>query len=428
MFNLRPRRKQAPQPINLNLPKSWNQLTPEQIEGVSRILIQHARTYTQTGIWNRTELLCQCFFLLSGLEVIEQTPQPPLGGAFPNEPQATVPEGSPEGIPETPEPDDISDDWETLPLKGAGGSVLCQFVEPEKRRRYQTYDGAIRPIEITLMEIAELTIGHFELNKKGEPEEVPGPLNWILKPSDLTNFPYPELTVADPPAPFRGSNQATVPSVTEGNRKIANRKSLNRTVTLAGPAPLMDGMSWRQYRICSDYMQSLQKFENHLLTIQKNSAAYGTERLNRQRELVDEVRAQFLANLFCRSIRHIDPETGQPTDGYYYVSSQCMDNAYLFRNFPEEKYQAILLWWQGMMRYLSRQYPKVFRTEKKIGKADPLNDPLKLYTRSTTTMIKYTGASEEDVNRTSYSIVLQQMQDMADENDRMKEIQNSRKK
>lgn len=409
MFNLRPRRKPAPQPINLNLPKSWNQLTPEQIEGVSRILIQHARTYTQTGIWNRTELLCQCFFLLSGLEVIEQTPQPPLGGAFPNEPQATVPEGSPEGIPETHDPEGISDDWETLPLKGAGGSFLCQFVEPEKRRRYQTYDGAIRPIQISLMEIAELTIGHFELNKKGEPEEVPGPLNWILKPSDLTNFPYPELTLPDKKSPSPSG---------EGRGEA----------TLSGPAPLMDGMSWRQYRICSDYMQSLQKFENHLLTIQKNSAAYGTERLNRQRELVDEVRAQFLANLFCRSIRHIDPETGQPKDGYYYVSSQCMDNAYLFRNFPEEKYQSILLWWQGMMRYLSRQYPKVFRTEKKIGKADPLNDPLKLYTRSTTTMIKYTGASEEEVNRTSYSIVLQQMQDMADENDRMKEIQNSRKK
>ena len=80
-----------------------------------------------------------------------------------------------------------------------------------------------------------------------------------------------------------------------------------------------------------------------------------------------------------------------------------------------------------MMRYLQHRYPKVFRTEKNISKVDPMDDPLKLYSRSTATMIKYAAETEEEVNRTTYTVVLQQMNDMAEENDRIKEMNKKHK-
>jgi hypothetical protein len=78
-----------------------------------------------------------------------------------------------------------------------------------------------------------------------------------------------------------------------------------------------------------------------------------------------------------------------------------------------------------MMLYLSRQYPKVFRKEK-VGKAND-DDQLKLYTRSTTTMIKYAASNEDEVNRTTYTIILQHINDMAEENERIEQMKKNSK-
>ena len=344
--------------ITLDLPRGWDYLTTEQIEQICRLLIEAARNYTRTGVFDRHTFLVESFLYLSGLEVVGDIHVP-----GDDELLSGVSEGTDEEA------------YQTYKAKIKKSYYECRYKDEQKRRSIQTIDGREVPIRITLAEMALLTTGYKEYDN-GQMKQHDGPLGWLLNPSTLTKFPYPTLSLPD--------------------RRTKGRRHM-QTVEFEGPAPLMDGMKWRQYRITSDYVQYLQKIENNLLLMQQSSAKYGSERIARQRALVNEVRSSFLANLFCRRVNHIDPETGQMSDGFFYVSSQCADNAYLFDNFPEEKYQAILLWWQGMMKYLSKQYPKVFRTEKKIGNTSS-EDPLKLYTRSTTTMIKYGGMSEEEVN------------------------------
>jgi len=410
MFDFLPKRKAAPQPLQLNLPKGWNALSTEQIEGVCRIFVEGAKQMAVSGSFTQIELMTRVFFLLSGLEV--------TAGPFDADDEdikAAKADAAKEEAEEAEESDaaatvsSSSDEDFTNIIAEGNRWYECQFRDPKIRARRQAYDGRIVPIKITVAEIQELTIGHYELNKKNEPELIPGPLGWVMKRSDLTNFPYPTIEVEDTHAETIGRGK---------NRHYP-------TITMQGPNPLMDGTSWRQYRATSDMMQYLTKIENILVQYKKNSLRYGTERIKRQEALVDEVRSQMLANLFLRSIPHIDPETGQQTTDYFYHSNQWSKNAYLFSHFPDEKFQAILLWWQGMMLYLSKQFPKVFRTDKNVGKnAGTNDDPLRLYTRSITTMIKYAAESEEEVNKTTYTVILQHMNDMADENDHLKEIRN----
>lgn len=140
-----------------------------------------------------------------------------------------------------------------------------------------------------------------------------------------------------------------------------------------------------------------------------------------QEQIVREARASFMAALFNRPIDHIDPDTGLKVCTPWFVPSQCQDNAYLFLDLDEAKFQCVSFWWQGMMLHLQRQFPKVFRRDKvKSGAKD--DDPLALYTRSTATMIKYAAANEEEVNRTSYTIILQHINDMAEENERIEKM------
>lgn len=405
MFDFLPKRKAAPQPLQLNLPKGWNALSTEHIEGVCRIFVEGAKQMAVSGSFTQIELMTRVFFLLSGLEVTagpfeaEEEDDPEYGRLKPTHVLTKE---------EPPLSEESKADLDALIAEG-NRWYECQFRDPKIRSRRQAYDGRIVPIKITVAEIQELTIGHYELNKKNEPELIPGPLGWVMKRSDLTNFPYPTIEVEDTHAEAIGRGK---------NRHYP-------TITMQGPNPLMDGTSWRQYRATSDMMQYLTKIENILVQYKKNSLRYGTERIKRQEALVDEVRSQLLANLFLRSIPHIDPETGQQTTDYFYTSNQWSQNAYLFTHFPDEKFQAILLWWQGMMLYLSKQFPKVFRTDKNVGKnAGTNDDPLRLYTRSITTMIKYAAESEEEVNKTTYTVILQHMNDMADENDHLKEIRN----
>lgn len=387
-------KKKEPAPLELNLPRGWNALTIEQLEEVSRILIDTAKKNTATGQWDRADMMTRCFFAVSGLEAVGLIHEP--------EEEFSVAPPALTGDDEADEELQAQYQEARATYQLSNSWYNCRFKDVRERVRRQTYEGKIRPIKITVGEIMYVALGYDKLGLKGTPTHVDGPLAWILSPSDLTNFPYYSLRLPD-------------------------MKEKGKLVELRGPEPLMDGMTWRQYRFTSDYVQYLTKVENQLATMERNAAKYGSARLERQRKAVNEVRSQFLANIFCRKVKHNDPETGQPKTDFFFVSTQSSDNAYLFANFPIEKYQCVLLWWQGMMRYLQHRYPKVFRTEKNISKVDPMDDPLKLYSRSTATMIKYAAETEEEVNRTTYTVVLQQMNDMAEENDRIKEMNKKHK-
>lgn len=379
--------------IRLTMPKGWKQLSTEQLEDVSRILVDMAKQYNLTGEYSQGKLFAEVFFKLNGL----------------------VPKGQP-----------VVDAKEDEALKGVelfdpetiermNTYYECEFADEAKRKQMQDVDGEIVPIRIYVWEIAELTkLLHTEVDAKGKPVLQKGGLNWLLQPSEVETFPYPTLTRS----PHYPQTEEKLGKSDRKKRKTPGRRSDEKT--FEGPSQWMQNFTWRQYRIACDYISYLTKYENTLARMQRDSGRYGVTRLMQVQEQVKKIRSNFMACLFNADVTHVDDETGQTVTSPYFITQQVHDNAPYFYDFPEEKFQAVLLWWQGMMHYLAKQYPKVFKKEKVSG--GEADDPLKLYTRSTTTMIKYAATNEEEVNRTTYTIILQHINDMAEENERYEQM------
>ena len=427
--------------ISLSLPPTWNALTTDQLEGISRILIDSARHYTATGQYSTTDILTRAFFLLTGLRVT-----------------SLLMHDDPESGESLPMLDDI--DWDDD--RALDCYYNCEFVDDAQRKERQTVGGRVVPIRIYLYELASHTVGalsqkdidsylkaverHEKLKATGRNPTEPavpvpsGPLAWLLRPSSLTIFPYPTLTLPD-------TRRANEQYIDPDTLQVAVRRCPD-TVTLKGPDEMMQDFTWRQYRFCTDFMSFLARCENQLYDLQQQlrtlihqlSKRTSSSHINddtrvkrltasiaQHDTLVHDIRAQFLATLFSRPVLYTDPDTQRPVYAPHFVQTQCADNAYLFKDFPEDKFQVISLWWQGMMNHLQHEFPKVFRREK-VGKEPADENPFTLYTRSTTTMVKYTAVNEEEVNQTTYTIILQHINDMAEENDRIKEMNKGTKK
>lgn len=191
-----------------------------------------------------------------------------------------------------------------------------------------------------------------------------------------------------------------------------------------GPAALMQNFQWRQYRLAGEYMTYYVTEENRLAQMKVQGTVSERDML-RQMRAVSRAKAMFLATLFNRKIKYIDTETKLVMRGYNYVSWQSMKNLHDFMHYPDHKFQCILFWWVGTMNWLQKKYPKVFKKSAPT-KGQKQSNPLELYSRTTATMEKYLGINEEEMNRELYTNVLQHLQDMMDESDRMKEL-NSKK-
>lgn len=186
-----------------------------------------------------------------------------------------------------------------------------------------------------------------------------------------------------------------------------------------GPATLMQDFSWSRYRIAQDYMALYVEQNNTLLQMSQQGDKVSQRDLMKQAKTVDLTRAMFLACIFNGKVSVVEEQSQKVRKEWAYQSNQFSDNAPYFRNFDEIDWQLILFWWQGMMHYLQRHYPRCFKTQKTEGK---IANPLELYTRTTATMEKYLGLDEDKVNRQSFQIVLQHMEDMARESEEMDKI------
>ena len=164
--------------------------------------------------------------------------------------------------------------------------------------------------------------------------------------------------------------------------------------------------------------------QNACLRLQRNPATPPKELKKAIRQL-DLSKALFLANIFNARIAYIDEQTGQRREDFHYQSNQAYDNSKFFRNFPDRDWQLITLWWQGMMYYLAVTYPKVFKKQK-MSQA-PTN-PLELYTRTTATMEKYIGIPARDVDREPYTVILQQISDIIQQNEETERISKEAKR
>ena len=164
------------------------------------------------------------------------------------------------------------------------------------------------------------------------------------------------------------------------------------SIKVAGPPPLLDGYTWNEYRLLTDWMQAYMRNSNA-----KN--ADGAAQAQRE----------FLAILF------------KPTD-----DKSLTVTADMFSDFNPVKWQVILFWWSSLMAQLAKKFPKVFK-QQPVGKGkrrqQQQDTPWDFYNRVTATIQKYIGGlSEQDVNNATYGTILQQLEMMADEAAEMEKL------
>lgn len=146
--------------------------------------------------------------------------------------------------------------------------------------------------------------------------------------------------------------------------------------TLEGPAPLLDGMSWRQYRFANDWLTAYTADENA------------------------EARIGFLQALF------------DVIDLGHKPRRLCRMRPYQF--------QLCLIWWQSMMKEMQQKYRRCFKTGK-TGMPQS-QTPVDLYSRSTATLQDKYHLTEDEINRQPCRVILQHLEDMSREAEELEKL------
>lgn len=210
-------------------------------------------------------------------------------------------------------------------------------------------------------------------------------MQWIENPSNRTIFPYTEHR-------YRGK-------------------------VFRGPSMLMQNFCWQQYRIVNDYMDYYVEVSNSYVNYARTKNPDRRKLQQLQRDTF-EARNLLLASLFNEEVWVVNPVTGRKEKDSPYSAGQEAKNSRCFRRFTDTQMQVVFFWWTGMMDYLGRQYPKVFR--KGSTKKQHRVNPFEVYTRIMGNMEKYlTGMNERTINRETYTNVLTHLNDMMAEQERM---------
>ena len=59
------------QKINLTLPRSWNECSTEQLELISRIMLEQIQRADRYHPFDMRNVKIACFFVMSGIEIVE---------------------------------------------------------------------------------------------------------------------------------------------------------------------------------------------------------------------------------------------------------------------------------------------------------------------------------------------------------------------
>ena len=167
-------------------------------------------------------------------------------------------------------------------------------------------------------------------------------------------------------------------------------------IKVAGPPPLLDGYTWKEYRWRTDWMQEYMRCANALV----QGKTYDVR--SKTQAAMEQARNEFLVVLFKPSTSDISPLTSD-----------------IFTEFSPVKWQVILFWWSSLMSMLAKKFPKVFK-QQPVGKGkrrpQQQDTPWDFYNRVTASVQKYIGGlSAQDVDNQPYGVVLQQLEMMADE-------------
>ena len=350
--------------IDLTLPRSWNECSNEQLELISRIMLEQIERADRYHPFDMRNVKIACFFVLSGMEIVEGIDQ-------------------------------------SKPIEEQ--HYICRLSTQSRRNRsFRRRKQEDKTFPVYLCDINYWLSPKPKTDDRNSAEYLSagaGLLDWLDQENGahLTRFPYPTL-------------------------RLHNKGSLLRRKTdYAGPAQDMDGFSWQQYRFATDLMGQYISLSNNLVKMKQMKGRFTAEQIAQQADSMDQARSMFLATIFNRRIDFIDPNTNLKVHDFHYDTRQYGTQSTVFRHFPDHKWQPILFWWTGMTHTLSRRYPHVFKVQKLNRKEQP-STPLEIYTATIATMQKYASLTEDQVNNQSYSLVLEHLERLSKENEEMEKI------
>ena len=163
-------------------------------------------------------------------------------------------------------------------------------------------------------------------------------------------------------------------------------------VNVVGPAPLLDGYTWQEYRYLTDWMQEYMRCTN-------------------ARQDATEPMCQFLAVLFKPAPSAITPLTSD-----------------IFTAFDAVKWHVILFWWSSLMGLLQQKFPRVFKPQP-VGRdrQQKKNEtPWDFYNRVTAMLADEYKSSEADQQNETYGVTLQKLQNMADRAAELERLKNKK--
>ena len=175
--------------------------------------------------------------------------------------------------------------------------------------------------------------------------------------------------------------------------------------------------------MAQDYMEYYFKV---VAKIQDDITASRNNDITAGRQQLAQARALLLATFYNGRVTYVDPETHQPKTDWRYVSGQATANSEAFIDFPEVRFQVVLLWWSTVMQRLHRVYPKCFKSDdgdKKKKKRRPKpQDPLADYAKLTATLQHITNFDSDRLEHEPHEVILQRLTQMITENEEMEKI------
>lgn len=377
--------------IDLKLPRNWNDCSLSQLRAIADILVGCALRQSRYRQFSIDDVKIACFIRLTGIEIIKGV-------------DATLP---------------VEEQFYLCRL-------LPYTLDDERRwhglyPRWQLFRRWVRKClgkKSVTFPLYLWQIQSWLTPQKHGRRTLPGKLDWLdtTNGNQLLIFPFPELR--------------------------CRKGRVGRRVAFHGPAPFMDGFTWQRYRFCQDYMEAVRIVENRLVQLTQQTTTLlrrkahnradrkkqwqATRTLIQQNEYVQKMHAHFLATLFVRKVHYVDAESGQRKYDFHYQSGQSLANMKFFLSLSQEDWQLVVLWWQGMMHWLSTQYPKVFKTSK-VENRKPVN-PMEVYTRTTATLEKYLHTTAAALDNEPYTTVLQQLNDIMVRNEEYERINREIKK
>ena len=367
-----------PRNVSLTLPRSWNECTTEQLELISRIMLEQIERVDRYHPFDMRNVKIACFFVLSEIEIVEA-------------PDESLP---------------IDEQCYMCRFSSGKGKAKRSWLSKHQGQRHRN-----DPFPLYLWQLNYWLSPKAKTKAKDSVEYLSsgaGLLDWLdnNRGSYLTRFPYPTMRLR----------------AKDGSSRIKVRM-LRSKVEFEGVAQDMDGFSWRQYRFATDLMGQYTSLSNNLLRMQR-MGTFTEEQIAQQTHNVDLARAMFLATIFNRRIAYIDTNTNMQVCDFHYDTHQHNANVAYFRHFPDHQWQPILFWWTGMMQTLSTRYPHVFKVQK-LDRQEHPSTPLEIYTATIATMQKYASLTEDQVNNQSYSLVLEHLERLSKENEEMEKIRKS---